>query len=149
MNKLFSITAALLLFAAAFLPTAQAQSPGDITGTWTFFITLNGAPPCECIQIARLRADGTLDGPANDRLSGAAYGTWKRTSATDVKFAFVQNNINADGTAGGEYVIRGTMALNSEGDSGNGTSSFQLVDNSGKVQFSGTAIFRATKLKLD
>ena len=74
MNKLFSIIAALLLSAVTLLPTAQAQTQGDITGTWTFFVTINGAPPCQCIQIARLRADGTLEGPANDHLSGAAVG---------------------------------------------------------------------------
>ena len=149
MNKLFSIIAALLLSAVTLLPTAQAQTQGDITGTWTFFVTINGAPPCQCIQIARLRADGTLEGPANDHLSGAAVGIWKRTNPSDVKFAFVQNSINADGTAGGEFVVRGSMTLNADGDTGTGTSTFQLIDNAGKVQFIGTATFKATRLKLE
>lgn len=149
MKKLISIAAALLLCTAAFLPTAQAQGTVDITGTWTFFVTINGAPPCQCIQIARLRADGTLDGAGNDRFSGTVFGTWKRTGANDARFAFVQNNINEDGSAGGEYVIRGSMSVNADGDSATGTSTFQLIDNNGKVQVSGTATFRATKLKLE
>jgi hypothetical protein len=69
--------------------------------------------------------------------------------AGDVKFVILQNAMNDDGTAAGLYVIKGTMTPNAAGDSGSGTSSFQLLGNDGKVMASGTATFTATKLKLD
>jgi len=154
MKKLFLTLAAGLLMLMAFQPSASAQSyqafgAQEILGTWTFFVTIDGAPTCQCIVIARLRADGTMDGPGNDQLSSAALGEWERTAYRQLKFALLQNNINPDGTAGGETVIRGTMNLNGTADAGTGTSTFQLLDVTGAVVSSGTATFQATKLKLD
>ena len=154
MKKLLSLFAApllALLVMTTLSPAIQAQSFGsqEAVGTWTFYIKIAGAPPCQCIQLSAFRADGTLDGPANDHFSGAALGLWKKTGFRDITFSFVQNNINADGSAGGVYVIKGVMTLNPTGDQSSGNSTFQLIDNSGKVLFAGTATFTATKLKLD
>jgi len=151
MKKAILSLAALLLLTTPFLPVSHAQAfpTQDTVGTWTFFVTIAGAPPCQCIQLLRLRADGTLECPGNDHFSSTALGDWKKTGFRDVTFAFVQNSINADGSAGGEYLIRGIMTLNAAADQGTGTSTFQLIDNGGKVMESVTATFRASKLKLD
>jgi hypothetical protein len=151
MKKVLMMLAGLVLATATAVTPAPAQvySVDPAIGTWTFYVSINGAPPCQCIQLSRFRADGTLDGPGNDQFSGQALGEWKRSTFRDISFAFVQNSFNPDGTAGGVYTIRGTMTLNSSGDSATGTSSFTLVDNSGKVLATGTATFKATRLKLD
>jgi hypothetical protein len=151
MNRLFSTFAALvLLLAMALVPAAHAQTFGsqDVVGTWTFFVKIDGAPPCQCIVLIRLRSDGTLDTPGNDHFTGFGIGEWKKTGFNTVNFAFVQNNFNMDGSAGGEYVIRGTMNLNPTVDQATGTSTFQILDNGGGVMASGTASFTATKLKV-
>ena len=151
MKKLFSTLAALLLMTTTLVPAGHAQSGGPFqtVGTWTFFIKIDGAPPCQCIQLARFRTDGTIDGPANDHFSSASLGEWRQFGSGDVRFAFVQNAINPDGTGGGVYVVRGRMTVNATGDQGTGTSTFQVLDVNGKVSFSGTATFTGTKLKLD
>jgi len=149
MKRLVFTLAALILLAATFVPVyAQSFGSQDVVGTWTFFVKIDGAPPCQCIQVARFRADGTIDGPGNDHFSGSVLGEWKKTGFNTVAFAFVQNNINADGSAGGVYVIRSTMNLNPTADLASGTSTFQVLDNSGAVTFSGTASFTGTKLKV-
>ena len=150
MNRLFSTFAALVLLVAALVPAAHAQSFGsqDAVGTWTFFVKIDGAPPCQCIVIIRLHNDGTLETPGNDQFTGYGLGEWKKTGFNTVSFAFVQNNFNMDGSAGGEYVIRGTMNLNPTADQGSGTSTFQILANGGSVVASGTASFTATKLKV-
>jgi hypothetical protein len=147
MKKLFlTLAATLLMTTLAPAGLSQGFNSQDAIGTWTYFITVAGAPPCQCIQLARLRADGTADGPANDRFSGAMLGEWKKTGFREVTFTFLQNNINADGSAGGLSVIKGTMNISAEGDKATGTSKFQLLDANGKSMFDGTATFTATKL---
>jgi hypothetical protein len=151
MKKMFLTAAAFLLAALSFQPTLAAQSFGnqDAVGTWTFFVTIAGAPPCQCIQLAQFYSDGSLIGPANDHFSGEGLGQWKKSGYNQVTFTILQNTFNPDGSAGGLYIIKGVMTLNPAVDGGSGTSSYQLIDNSGVVLASGTATFRATKLKLD
>src|SRR5215831_6062496 len=150
MKKLFTTMAAALLFTLAGSSGLHAQgSAFTTTGTWTFFVKIDGAPPCQCIQIANLKADGSIDAPANDHFTGAGLGRWNQIGSGDVKFVILQNNINDDGSAGGLYVIKGAITLNSAGDAGSGKVSFQILDNSGKAIVNGTATFTATKLKLD
>jgi hypothetical protein len=148
MKNLLLTFAALVLSTPAVLP-AQTFNTQDAVGTWSFFVTINGAPPCQCIQIGRMNADGTIDAPGNDQFTGQGFGQWKKTGYRDISFTILQNAFNPDGTAGGLSVIKGTMSLNSTSDQATGSSTFQLIDNSGKVLASGTATFRATKLKLD
>ena len=149
MKKQLTTLAALLLFTLVSANVGHAQGPFTTVGTWTFFVKINGAPPCQCIQIAQLRADGTIEAPANDHFTGAGLGQWRQVGQGDVHFVILENAINEDGSAGGLYVIKGTMTPNSAGDGGSGTSTFQILDNSGKAILSGTATFTATKLKLD
>jgi len=150
MKKLFTTMAAALLFTLSGATALHAQgSPFTTTGAWTFFVKIDGAPPCQCIQIANLKADGSIDAPANDHFTGAGLGRWNQIGSGDVKFVILQNAINEDGTAGGLYVIKGSMTLNAAGDGGSGKASFQILDNSGKAVVSGTATFTGTKLKLD
>jgi hypothetical protein len=149
MKKLLTTMAALLLFTFVSAHGAYAQGPFTTVGTWTFFVKINGAPPCQCIQLGNLKADGTIDAPGNDNFTGNGFGLWKQVGNGDVKFVITQNAMNDDGTAAGVYVIKGSMTLNSAGDAGSGTSTFQLLGNDGKAIVSGTATFIATKLKLD
>ena len=148
MKKLFLTMVVLAM--TMIMPSAQAESSSaqDAAGTWTFFVTINGAPPCQCIQMARFLTNGGLDAPGNDHFTGQGLGEWKKTGSREVTFVIMQNNLGPDGSAAGLYVIRGVMHLNASGDTGNGSSTFQLIDNSGKVLESGTATFRATKLVL-
>jgi len=149
MKKLFSTIALLVVMAVMAAPgSAQSFGDRDAQGVWTFFVHIDGAPPCQCIQIGRFNADGTVDAPGADNFTGAGLGLWQKTGFNTVSFAILQNSFNQDGSAGGEYVIRGTMTLNPTADQGTGTSTFQVLGNDGKVMFSGTAKFTATKLKL-
>jgi len=149
MKKLLTTMAALLLFTFVSAQGAHAQSPFTTAGTWTFFVKINGAPPCQCIQLGNLKPDGTIEVPANDNFTGNGFGLWKQIGNGDVKVVFLQNAMNDDGTAAGLYVIKGTMTLSAAGDSGSGASTFQLIGNDGKAIVSGTATFTATKLKID
>jgi hypothetical protein len=149
--QLRKLSPLMLLLVSAFLAVpSHAQSFGaqDGVGTWTFFVHIDGAPPCQCIQIARFNADGSVIAPANDHFTGAGVGEWQKTGFNTISFAILQNNINAEGSAGGVYVIRGVMTLNPTSDKASGTSTFQILDNSGAVQASGTATFTASKLKI-
>ena len=146
-NMFLSLMATLALMTIA-APAGSAQSfnPQDAIGTWTFYVKIAGAPPCQCIQLARFRADGTADGPANDHFSGAMLGEWKKTGFREATFTFLQNNIDKDGNAAGLYVIKGVMTLSDDGTKSTGTSKFQAVDSTGAVMFTGSATFTATKL---
>jgi hypothetical protein len=149
MKRLLLTLAAMLAFTFISPQGLHAQGPFTTVGTWTFFVKIAGAPPCQCIQIANLKPDGTIDAPANDHFTGAGLGQWRQVGNGDVHFVILQNAINDDGTAGGLYVIKGAMTVTSAGDSGTGTSTFQILDSTGKPVASGTATFTATKLKLD
>ncbi len=59
MKKLLTTMAALLLFTFVSVQGAHAQGPFTTAGTWTFFVKINGAPPCQCIQLGNLKSDGT------------------------------------------------------------------------------------------
>ena len=147
MKKMFlTLAATLLITTLAPAGFSQGFNGQDAIGTWTYFVKIAGAPPCQCIQLARLRADGTADGPANDHFSGAVLGEWKKTGFREVSFTFLQNNIDKDGNAAGLYVIKGVMNITPEGDKATGSTKFQLLDSSGKILFDGPATFTATKL---
>ena len=130
-------------------PIAQAQEVGQergLVGTWYLFITINGAPPCQCIQIDTFRADGTLEGPASDHLSGEQRGVWARTGEGRFTMTILQNNINPDGTAGGLFVIKNTMELSGR-DAATGKFTFQILSNGGTPVFSGTGTLTATRIR--
>ena len=127
-------------------PMTSAEPASDVAGTWVFHVNMPGSSPCECIQIATLHADGTLEGPGNDHFSGPIRGLWAK-SGSKVSITFVENNFNKDGSAGGLYTIQGTMNLAGPG-MGSGTSKFTLTNNAGKELASGPATFTASKLKL-
>ena len=144
------LAAAFALTATTFTaPFAQAQEFGQdrgFVGTWYFFITIDGVPPCQCIQIDTIHADGTIEGPASDRLSGEQRGVWARTSDGRYTFTILQNNINADGSAGGLYVIKVAMDLTAA-NAGSGKFTLQLLSNGGTPIFSGTGRLTATRLR--
>ena len=148
MKRLLLTVAAALLAIATLVPAGFSQgfNSQDAIGTWTFFVKIAGAPPCQCIQLARFRADGTAEGPANDHFSGAALGEWKKTGFREATFTLLQNNIDKDGNAAGLYVIKGVMNIAAEADKTSGTSKFQMLDSNGAVVFTGTATFTANKL---
>jgi hypothetical protein len=149
MTKLTTTFAALALLLTSFSPAMHAQSASsDVAGTWYFFLTLDGQPACQCIEITKFSPDGTLNGPANDHFSGDYIGIWTQTGFHAVSASLVQNNINPDGTAGGLYITKFTMTIGTGGDQASGTGTVQLVDNTGAVQFSDTYSFKGTKLKL-
>jgi hypothetical protein len=150
MIKFAAAFAALTLLFTSVAPTVHAQNLGsqDVVGTWYFFLNLDGQPACQCIEITKFSPDGTLSSPANDHFSGAAAGIWNQPGYHSIAGSLVQNNINADGTAGGLYIIKFTMAIGPSGDQATGTGTTQLVDNTGTVQFSGTFTLKGTKLKL-
>ncbi|MBY0505910.1 MAG: hypothetical protein K2X03_18480 [Bryobacteraceae bacterium] len=145
-----SIRRVLLAFTLAMAVGAgQAQEFGPdraLVGTWYLFITIDGAPPCQCIQIDTFRADGTLEGPASDRLSGEQRGVWARTADGRYTYTILQNNINADGTPGGLYVIKTSMTLTGA-DAATGKFTFQVLSNGGTVQFSGTGSLTAKRIR--
>src|SRR5690242_17705178 len=85
MKKLLTTVAALLLFTFVSAQGAHAQSPFTTAGTWTFFVKINGAPPCQCIQLGNLKPDGTIEVPANDNFTGNGFGLWKQIGNGDVK----------------------------------------------------------------
>lgn len=88
-----------------------------------------------------------MEGPANDHLSGDQRGTWTaRWSDGEFRFTILQNNINADGTAGGLYVIKNTMTMTGT-DSGTGKFTFQILNNAGAVVLAGTGSFKATRVR--
>ena len=148
MKRLFLSMAAALLAMTTLAPAGYSQgfNSQDAIGTWTFFVKIAGAPPCQCIQLARFRADGTADGPANDHFSGAAIGEWKKTGFREVTYTLLQNSIDKDGNAAGLYVIKGVMTVAEDGSKATGTSKFQVLDSSGAVTYNGTATYTATKL---
>ena len=144
----FLLAATLAVMATAFTPQATAQDFGQdraFLGTWYFFINFDGAPACQCIQIDTFRADGTLEGPAGDRLSGDQRGVWARSSDGKYTFTILQNNINADGSPGGIYVIKVTMSV-TRADAGSGKFTAQLLSNGGTPVFSATGTLTATRI---
>lgn len=139
--------AALMLLALLTAPAmmAQGNSPYNAEGTWIFHVHIDGAPPCECIQMLTFYSDGHLDGPGNDQFSGQVRGQWVRTGTGHAAMTFAQNNFNPDGSAGGVWVIKATMDIDQSGNA-TGLSTSQLLDNSGAVTFSATASFTGTKI---
>lgn len=151
MKRAFSLGTAGLLLIASLAPSVHAQTSNAdaASGIWTFFIKLDGAPPCQCVQIAHLRPDGTIDGPANDHFTGAGLGAWRRTGDRTISIVIAQNNINQDGSTGGVYLIRGSMTLDGPGEQASGITSVQILDSDAKPIFSGTASFKAMRLKVE
>lgn len=137
--------AALLVLGNSRMTSAEPAS--DVTGTWIFHITMTGASPCECIQVATLHPDFSLDGPGNDQFTGQARGIWAKSGANKINLTLVANNFNKDGSAAGLYTISGTLNLTGPG-SGSGSSTFTLTNNSGATLASGKATFTAIRLKL-
>ncbi len=150
MNFLRRILLAATLAAAIFTaPLAQAQEFGPdraLVGTWYLFITIDGAPPCQCIQIDTFRSDGTLEGPSSDHQSGEQRGVWARTADGRYTYTILQNNINADGTPGGLFVIKVTMSVTAA-DTASGKFTFQVLGNGGAVQFSGTGSLTGKRIR--
>ncbi len=144
--------AAALLLSPTFVNAQISAQPSifnnnSIVGLWYFNITIEGIPPCQCIQIGTFHADGSMEGPTNDHLSGDQRGTWTaRGSDGEFRFTILQNNINPDGTAAGLFVIKCTMTLTGP-DSGTGKFTFQLLNNAGAVVFPGTGSFKATRVR--
>ncbi len=149
MIQRFFLTVVFTLLAAVAVstgvPAALAQSRPTAAGTWYFNVSINGAPPCQCIQIASFYADGHIDGPGTDWFSGDIRGEWAVGADGKIVFTLIENNYNPDGSAGGMYIIKGAFA-STTADSGSGVSTFQIVDNTGKVMVSGSATFKATKI---
>jgi len=148
MTKLSIVFAAALMLTSV-APAVHAQNIGfqDAVGVWYFGIVLDGQPACQCIEITKFSADGTLSGPANDHFSGDYIGVWSENTRYSISATLAQNNINADGTAGGVYITKFTMNIDPSGTQASGTGTIQLLDNTGKVQFSDTYSFKGTKLK--
>jgi hypothetical protein len=119
----------------------------DITGTWYFMVTIDGIPPCQCIQIDTFSSDGNVEGPANDRFSGDQRGRWVRTSHEQYSITFLQNSIDKDGNAAGLFVIKSTFALTGK-DAGTGKFTFQILSNSGAVVATGTGSFKGVRIQL-
>jgi hypothetical protein len=142
--SLFVMVAALLVL--GYSPMNSAEPAADGVGTWVFHVSLQGASPCECIQIATFHADFSLEGPGNDQFTGQARGVWAKAGVNKVNFTFVENSFNRDGTAAGLYTISGSMNLTGSA-SGSGTSTFTLTNNSGATLASGKATFTAARLK--
>jgi hypothetical protein len=138
------MVAALLVVGYSALNSAEPAA--DVVGTWVFHVSIQGASPCECVQIATFHADSSLEGPGNDQFTGQARGVWAKAGANKVNFTFVENSFNHDGTAAGLYTISGSMNLTGSA-SGSGTSSFTLTNNSGATVASGKATFTATRLR--
>ena len=144
--------AATLLLSPTFVSAQISAQPSiinnnSIVGLWYFNVTIDGLPSSQCIQVGMFHADGTMEGPANDHLSGDQRGTWTaRGSDGEFRFTILQNNINADGTAGGLYVIKNTMTMSGT-DSGTGKFTFQILNNAGAVVFAGTGSFKATRVR--
>ena len=57
-NRRFSLLAAVAFLAVLSMIPASAQAKHPIEGAWIFYLTVDGAPPCQCIQIGRFHADG-------------------------------------------------------------------------------------------
>ncbi len=123
-----------------------AEPSSDVVGTWVFHVTIIGSEPCECTQIATLRADSSLEGPGNDQFTGQARGVWAKTGASKVSLTFAQNSFNKDGTASGYYTVSGTMTLAGR-NAGAGSTAFTLKNNRGVVVASGKATFTAERLE--
>lgn len=145
--------AAILLVAPTYLnaQTTNTQpavfNNNSIPGLWYFNVTIDGLPPCQCITILTIHQDGTLEGPTSDHFSGDVRGVWTaRGYDGEFRFTMLQSNINADGSAGGLYVIKNTMTLTGT-DAATGKFTFQILSNSGAVQFSGTGSFKATRVR--
>ncbi len=140
--------AATLLLSPTFVSAQISAQPSiinnnSIVGLWYFNVTIDGLPSCQCIQVDTFHADGTMEGPANDHLSGDQRGTWTaRGSDGEFRFTILQNNINADGL----YVIKNTMTMTGT-DSGTGKFTFQILNNAGAVVFAGTGSFKATRVR--
>jgi hypothetical protein len=150
MIRLATGLATLALLTTSFTPSATAQTlgPADAGGTWYFFVALDGQPPCQCVEITRFNTNGTITDAANDHFSGPFWGIWTQTAYHQISVTGVQNNINADGTAGGVYLTTFTMTISPAGDQASGTGTLQLLDNTGAVTFSDTFSFKGNKLKI-
>jgi hypothetical protein len=146
-KRCLSIATLAAMLVLGYSRMSSAQQPSDIVGTWIFHVTITGASPCECIQIATLHVDSSLEGPGTDQFTGPARGVWAKSGANKVNLTFVQNSFNHDGTAAGLYTISGTMNLTGPG-SGSGTSNYTLTNNSGATLAAGKATFTAARLKL-
>jgi hypothetical protein len=131
MTRYITVFAAAALLFFGYSRMTSATTPSDVVGTWVFHVAVNGASPCECIQILTLHPDFNLEGLGNDQFIGQARGIWSKTNANKVRFVLVQNSFNHDGTALGLYTIQGTMSVNGPS-TGAGTATFTVTDNSGK-----------------
>lgn len=144
-RRIFFMAALLALATLSTVP-AFGQVKQPIEGTWIVYVTVDGLPPCQCVAIETFKADGNIEGPANDHFSGEIRGVWTRTGDTAYAFTLVQNNINPDGSAGGIYLIKNTATIVTA-DAMSGKFTFQIVGNNGVVVFNGTGTFTGTKVK--
>ncbi|MEO8099101.1 MAG: hypothetical protein ABI811_15465 [Acidobacteriota bacterium] len=147
LRRTFILLTALLLSAFSSVSSAKSNSRG-IDGTWVFYITLDGAPPCQCIQIATLHEDGSVDGPANDHFSGEARGEWVPKDGDLNVMTLVLNTINPDGTAAGLFQVKLNMhRIGTDAMSGDFT--FQILANGGSAVANGTGKFKASRVKAE
>ena len=147
MWKVLSGTIATILLLAGTTGSVAAAPAPDITGTWVLNLTIDGAPPCQCIEITTFRQDGRLEGPANDHFTGDARGVWAKASPAHVQFRVVQNNINPDGSAGGLYDIACRFTFDGA-DAGHGTCDGSLVDNVGTTLGTFTSTFTGKRVRI-
>jgi hypothetical protein len=148
LRRTFLALAALLLTGFSAVSSARENERG-IPGNWVFYITIDGAPPCQCIQILNLAQDGEVQGPASDRFSGDVRGEWAlRGSGDRYAMTLVQNVINPDGSAGGVFVIKNTMRQTST-DTLTGEFTFQILSNGGGVVFAGKGTFKGSRVRAD
>ena len=142
-----------LLLTLALLGTTGANAfaesqPGhqEIEGTWYFMILIDGLPPCQCIQIDTFSAEGSMEGPANDKFSSDQRGVWSRTGPGEYAITILQNSIDKDGNAAGLFVIKSPIKLTGI-DKAEGKFTFQILSNGGAVVATGTGSLKAVRVR--
>jgi hypothetical protein len=144
-TSLLAAFALLALFSTTSLWAQATPAKDPLVGTWIVFVTIDGAPPCQCIAVETYKNDNTIEGPATDHFSGDIRGVWARTGNDTYAFTLGINNYNPDGTGGGMFVIKNTATV--AGDSMSGKFTFQILANGGGVLATGTGSFTATRMK--
>lgn len=147
LRRTFLALTALLLSAFSSVSVAK-DNPKSIEGNWIFYITVDGAPPCQCISLVTLGEDGSLEGPANDKFSGDARGEWAARSGNRFTMTIAQNVINPDGSAGGLFLVK-NVARQTGPDTLTGEFTFQIVANGGTVVATGKGTMKGVRLSAD
>ena len=144
-------TAALLSPSAALAQNTSATEGPE--GSWLATLTVAGGPPPFKVLITFDAGGGLVESEQGDEAPGSpptlfspGHGAWISTGSKGITFSFIKLLYDTSGGFIGLLKNNGTAQLGGDTLAGSGT---VVITENGKVTFSGTYTFSATRIQVE